>query len=230
MISIVIPMYNEEESIERMVRDTDSVLRRYPEYEILVMNDMSDDGSLRICERLQGELKNLRVFTNPRRSGKTLSVIRGFNLSRGDVVGFIDADYQYDPKDIPKVVESVMDGYDIATGARTAREDPLKRILFSKGFNAFNRLMFGIRARDINCGLKAFRKESFMRIRLRYVNAKWFIDTEILARAIRLGLRVTETQISHHPRKSGRSKINLFGIVYETVTHGFLLKLELLAQ
>ena len=100
----------------------------------------------------------------------------------------------------------------------------------SKGFNVFNNIMFGIKIQDINCGLKAFKKEILNQVQLEYLDAKWFIDTELLAKAYRQKLNMTEIPIRHHARTEGDSKVVALKLAYETITYGILLKLKFLMK
>jgi glycosyltransferase involved in cell wall biosynthesis len=230
-ISLVIPAFNEEKTIERIIRDSDSVFRKnFRDYEIIVIDDSSTDRTKEICENLGNQLEKLALHTNEKRSGKTAAVTNGFRLSKSDVISFIDADYQYSPKDIPRLFKKLNEGYDICSGKRTERKDSLKRHVLSNGFNLFNRYMFGIRIDDVNCGLKMFRREVLDKVRLKYLKARWFIDTEMLARAQRMGFRITQIPIEHRHREEGSSKINIYKILIETFTYAFRLKARFIIE
>ena len=125
-------------------------------------------------------------------------------------------------------IEEIENGYDICSGNRRNRHDSIKRKLLSRGFNLFNRKMFGIKVNDVNCGLKAFKKGVMNKINLKHTNAPWFIDTETLAKAYRKKMKIKEIDISHYNRKTGKSKISPLSVVTETVYHGILLKTEFL--
>ncbi len=233
-LSIIIPAYNEERSIKRIIQNTHKILLDFfdkpEEFEIVVMNDGSKDNTLTYCEESQKEIKNLSIFSNPINFGKTLNLIRGFDIAKGDYVGFIDADYQYDPIDIPKLFEKTKEGYDIVCGNRSLRKDSIYRKFLSFGFNSFNRYFFGIKVHDVNCGLKIIKKTSLPKIQIKYLRAKWFIDTEFLVRAYEKKLKITELPINHYDRLEGVSKVSGVKLALETVFYGVMLKTELLIQ
>ena len=160
--------------------------------------------------------------------GKTRTMINSFRIAKGDIVSFIDADYQYDPKDLVKLMEKVRQGNDICIGNRRKRQDSLYRKFMSWGFNTFDKLMFGIEVKDVNCGLKAFKKEPFKKIRLKFLTTRWFIDTELLARYYRNKSRVAEIGISHYERKNSVSKVSAVYLALETLVYGIFLKLDMI--
>jgi glycosyltransferase involved in cell wall biosynthesis len=230
MVSLIIPAYNEERTIERMVKECDKVLKHYyKSFEILLMDDCSTDRTLQICKSLERSMPSLRVHSNKENFGKTKTVMQGLRLVHSDIMAFIDADYQYSPDDLPRVIDKVLrEGYDLCSGKRGTRQDSLKRKIASSGFNLFNKVMFGITLTDINCGLKAMKKSIFDLIEVRYLDARWFIDTEILAQASAKGLRVTEIGIHHMPRQEGDSKVSVIDLATETMWYGARMKMRLL--
>ena len=230
-IAVIIPVYNEEKSIERVIRDADRHFsKHYDHYDILVVNDASTDSTLKILNSLKKEIKHLKVYTNNKNMGKTQTVMRGFALTNAEIISFIDADYQYDPKDLITVIGKVEEGYDICSGKRKNRHDTIYRKILSKGFNFFNRTMFGIKLSDVNCGLKAFKRGTMDKIKLKYLKAPWFIDTETLAKAYKQHLKITEVDISHYHRTTGKSKIKTYALVTETLFYGLLLKRDLMRK
>ena len=170
----------------------------------------------------------MKIIRNKKNIGKTKTIIRGFELARGKIVSFIDADYQYDPRSLVPLIEKIQEGYELCVGNRRKRSDSLYRKFMSLGFNTFDRLMFGIKVQDVNCGLKAIRKSSFRNIKLKYLNTGWFIDTELLARYYKKDGKVTEVDIPHYERKNSESKVSAFKLALETLVYGTLLKFEML--
>jgi len=231
-VSLIIPAYNEERTIEKITIDSKNILKKpYKQFEIIIMDDCSTDNTLQICKDLTKKIKNLRIFSNNKNIGKTKNLIKGFNVAKSDVIAFIDADYQYDPLDLPNIINKVIvDGYDISSGNRHNRDDPWHRKVASKAFNLFNRIMFNIKIEDVNCGLKAMRKDVLKRIRIEYFNAKWFVDTEMLAKAYRKKIRIIQTPIRHMPRKEGNSKVNIFSLGIETIFYGIMLKIKFILK
>src|SRR3989344_1512759 len=228
-VSVIIPAYNEEKSIGRIIKDVDQIFSdNYKNYEIIIVDDASTDNTLKICDGLKKNYEKVRVYSNAKNLGKTKTVLKGFRLTDADIISFIDADYQYDPKDLVNVIAGVKSGLDICSGNRKKRHDALYRKILSIGFNLFNRIMFNIRIKDVNCGLKAFKKGVMDKINLKYVNAPWFIDTEVLTRAYNQKMKVGQVDIRHYHRETGKSKINTLSIVTETIYHGVLLKFDMI--
>lgn len=227
MISVIIPAYNEQSVIHLLVTDTLAVMSNYTKlFEVLVIDDGSSDKTFE--EVLKIKNKNLQIIRNPENIGKTKTILKGFAIAKGSIVSFIDADYQYDPRDLPRLIETVRLGADLCVGYRRRRQDPLYRKFMSWGFNTFDRLLLGIKSRDVNCGLKAFRAQSFKVITLRYLSTKWFIDTEILARYYHHHYKVEEIPVQHYKRGSDASKVNCLKLALETFIYGILLKLNLI--
>lgn len=226
-VSVIIPAYNEEANVKRLVRDAIKSVSSYAKkYEIIVVDDGSADNTFKEVSSIKNN--NLKIIQNRKNLGKTLTMVKCFKIAKGDIVSFIDADYQYDPKDLVKLIEKVRQGNDICIGNRRKRQDSLYRKFMSWGFNTFDKLMFGIEVRDVNCGLKAFRKDSFRKIKLKYLTTRWFIDTELLARYYRNKSRVAEVEISHYERKNSISKVSAVYLALETVIYGIFLKLDMI--
>ncbi len=230
-ISVVIPAYNEQDTIVDIITEIDSIFKKlYDDYEIIVVNDKSIDNTLNITEELSKKIKTLKIISNEKNLGKTKTVIKAFNTINTDILSFIDADYQYSPKDLPSIIQKVIDGYDICSGNRKNRMDSIYRKIASRSFNLFNRLVFNIQLDDVNCGLKAMRKDIFNKITIDYLNARWFIDTELLAKANHNNFKITQIDIDHSHRKKGSSKVNIMKLAVETIAYAILLKYKLLTK
>jgi dolichol-phosphate mannosyltransferase len=226
-IAVIIPAYNEEKTIARIIKDTNEIFNsNYTNYEIIIINDCSTDKTLELCEEQKKLIKNLKIYSHKKNIGKTKTIMEGLKLTPANILSFIDSDYQYDPRDLPKVISKVIEGYDICSGKRAYRKDSFYRLFMSRSFNTFNRLMFGIKLSDINCGLKAFKRSIFDKIRIEYPNAKWFVDTELLGKAYKEKKRICQVNINHYPRKEGNSKVNCIKLAAETIFYGCLLKLK----
>ena len=226
-VSVIVPAYNEEANVKRLVKETLKIISSYAKkYEVIVVDDGSTDNTLKEVSSIKN--KNLKIIKNKKNMGKTKTMVHSFNIAKGDIVSFIDADYQYHPKNLVKLIEKVMEGYDICVGNRKKRQDSLYRKFMSRGFNTFDRVMFGIVVKDVNCGLKAFRKDSFKKIKLKYLTTRWFIDTELLARYCRNKSRVAEVEIAHYGRKNSVSKVSAIYLALETLIYGIFLKLDMI--
>jgi len=224
-ISIVIPAYNEEKNIERLLRDVYTVFRKNKySGDIVVVNDCSTDKTLEICTKLKKEIKNLKIVTHGKRSGKTAAVLSGLKIVKTKYMIMIDADYQYDPKDIPKIAKKLND-YKLVSGRRIERKDPFRRLFFSYFFNLIIKKLFGIKIHDINCGLKGYLTDMLRNIEFKF--SGFFIDTELLAKIHKKGIDVTEVKIRHYHRKHNASKINCIKLGIDTSINAIKLKFML---
>jgi len=229
MISIIIPAYNEEGTIERIINDVDTLCKQnFKKYELLICDDFSTDKTFSLAKTISKKKQTIRVYSNNKNIGKFQTILKGLKLSKGDICAFMDSDYQYLPRDLIRVINKVQKGCDLCTGKRKERKDSFKRTLFSKFFQIYNRIFFGIKVDDVNCGLKAFKKSIFSDVKLKYTNTKWFMDTELIARSYNKNKKVCEIEVTHNYREKGSSKINLLTIISETIIYGFRLKSDLL--
>ncbi|MGH2570619.1 MAG: glycosyltransferase family 2 protein [bacterium] len=205
-ISVVLPAYNEEENIERQVRAVDDVLRtlRFDAYEILVVDDGSSDRTRAICEALAAGAPKLRLIVHEVNRGYAQALRSGFTTAKMPLVFYTDSDNQFDVRELKNLLAAI-DDYDIVCGFRIYRYDPVSRLVLSWGYNLIVRVLFRIRVRDVDCAFKLFRREIFDRIHIE--SRKFFVDTEILAKASKLGLRMTEIGVRHLPRTAGQSTV-----------------------
>jgi glycosyltransferase involved in cell wall biosynthesis len=212
-ISVVLPAYNEEENIERQTRSVDAVLRDlcFDDYEILVIDDGSRDRTREIAAALQSELPKLVVHSHGQNRGYAQALRTGFTSARMPLVFYTDADNQFDVREVKNLLASI-DDYDIVCGFRIYRFDPLSRLVLSWGYNLLVRILFRIRVRDVDCAFKLFRREIFDRIHIEL--KKFFVDTEVLAKATKLKLRITEIGVRHFPRTAGQSTVRPSHIVH----------------
>ncbi len=220
-ISIVIPVYNEEESLPHLYRALNEVLQRLPyRYEIIFVDDGSRDRSLKILEELHREDPRVVVVSFRRNFGQTAALSAGFHYATGDVVITMDADLQNDPADIPKLLDKAKH-YDIVSGWRKKRKDPfLTRRLPSMVANYLISLVTGVKLHDYGCTLKAYRKEVIKNIKL-YGEMHRFIP----AIASWVGATVCEVETTHHPRRFGTSKYGLsrtIRVLLDLITVKFL--------
>lgn len=229
-ITIVIPAYNEEESLQDVVTSVESVMKtRYTKnYTIIILDDASTDKTNIIAQDLAKKYHLIVVIRNDKNYGKNQSLVHAFESIKSGIICFIDADKQYFAEDIPLLIEKIKNGADIACGRRARRKDSIYRKIMSFSFNRFNRIMFSIKIHDINCGMKAFEYEKFIMCQPQYNQARWFFDTELLARAYRKKLKIEEVLISHRDRPFGRSKVNCILLALETIFYAIILKTSFL--
>jgi glycosyltransferase involved in cell wall biosynthesis len=201
VISVVVPLFNEEHSLETLYREIAGALESQYDFEVIFVDDGSTDGSLSVLERLHAESTNVVVIHLRRNFGKAAALQAGFLEARGDVVVTIDADLQDDPAEIPRLLAKLDEGFDLVSGWKTRRNDPLTRRLFSRIFNWSTAVVSGVRLHDVNCGLKAYRAEVLQGMRL-YGELHRFIPVLASYR----GFRVAEIPVNHRPRPHGRSR------------------------
>ncbi len=204
MFSIVIPIYNEEDNIIKL---SDSILESLSglNYEVLFINDGSIDNSKNIIEKITQKYLNFHIINLRRNYGQTAAMQAGFDHSNGDIVIPMDGDMQNDPRDIPKLIEKINEGYDVVSGWRKDRLDKkLTRILPSKIANYLISKISGLYLHDYGCTLKAYKKVVLNDIKL-YGEMHRFIPIY----AAWEGAKVTEIPVRHHARTAGKTKYGL---------------------
>lgn len=214
-ISIVIPVYNEEESLTPLMEWVARVMKEHGfSYEVIFVDDGSTDSSWEVITRLKGEYAAIRGIRFRRNYGKSPALYCGFDAAQGEVVITMDADLQDSPDEIPELYRMVTEeGYDLVSGWKQKRYDPLGKTLPSKFFNFTARLTSGIRLHDFNCGLKAYRKKVVKSIEV-YGEMHRFIP--ILAKQAGFK-RIGEKVVQHRARQYGVSK---FG--WERMIKGYI--------
>ncbi|MEA3459344.1 MAG: glycosyltransferase family 2 protein [Chloroflexota bacterium] len=223
LISVVIPLYNEEENIELLYAQLKAALEGVGrEYEIIIVDDGSTDRSFDILKRLHEGEECLKVIRFRRNFGQTAAFSAGFDYASGDVVITMDADLQNDPADIPKLLKLIEEGYDVVSGWRLHRKDPfLTRRLPSMMANWLISNVTGVHLHDYGCSLKAYRREVIKNVHL-YGDLHRFIP----AIASWMGISVAEVPVHHRARRFGRSKYSLsrtFRVLLDILTVRFLL-------
>jgi glycosyltransferase involved in cell wall biosynthesis len=205
-LSFVLPAYNEEDNIEQAVR---AVVRAaegidLADYEVVVVNDGSSDRTAEILERLKAESPRIRPIHHPANLGYADALRTGFTSARMPYVFYTDSDLQFDVREVKNLLPAIED-YDIVCGFRIYRYDPLTRLFLAWAYNLLARTIFRLRVRDIDCAFKLFRREVFDAIQIR--SKKFFVDTEVLAKARRHGFKMTEIGVRHYPRAGGKSTV-----------------------
>ncbi len=221
VVSIVIPLYNEEGNVKPLYSSLKDVMGSVGKpYEIIFVDDGSDDGTLKLLEDIQKQDESVVVLSFRRNFGQTAALVAGFDHSRGDIIVTMDGDLQNDPGDIPGLLE-MLDEYDVVSGWRVNRKDPfLKRRLPSMIANWIISLVTGLKLHDYGCTLKAYRREIIENVRL-YGEMHRFIP--VVAKWA--GARVGEIKTVHHPRRFGRSKYGMYRtvkVVLDLITIRFL--------
>ncbi|MBE6218998.1 MAG: glycosyltransferase family 2 protein [Rikenellaceae bacterium] len=214
-ISVVVPLYNEAESLPELVAWIDRVVQENSlSYEIIMVDDGSSDSSWAVIEELRKQNEAIRAISFMRNYGKSAALYCGFEMAQGEVVFTMDADLQDSPDEIPEMRRMILEeGYDLVSGWKRKRYDPIGKRWPSKFFNLTARIMSGIRLHDFNCGLKAYRRKVVKAVEV-YGEMHRYIP--ILAKNAGFK-RIGEKVVEHHERKYGHSK---FGI--ERMVKGYL--------
>ncbi len=201
-ISIVVPLFNEEESITELHQKLKRALSKIEgTYEIIFVDDGSRDDSFQILKDLYENDKNVKIIQFQRNFGKSAALDAGFQFSKGKIVITMDADLQDEPEELPMFIEKINEGYDLISGWRVKRKDRLSKRFSSIMFNRVTSLLTGTKIHDINCGFKAYRREVIDNISV-YGELHRFIPVLVRWQGFRLG----EIVVAHHPRKYGKTK------------------------
>ena len=224
MISVIIPIYNEEENIQKLIRQLVDVLKKLsPNYEIIAIDDGSTDNSLKVLKTLIKKISTLRIISFKINQGQTAAIMAGIDHSCGKIIIPIDADLQNDPHDINKLYKRINDGFDVVSGWRKNRKDSFfSRVILSKIANLIISFISGVKLHDYGCTLKAYKKDVFKEIKL-YGEMHRFIP--IYAKW--QGAKVTEVIVNHFPRVHGESKYGLsriFKVILDIFVVTFLNK------
>jgi dolichol-phosphate mannosyltransferase len=206
-LSLVIPAYNEVAGIGLALAEADTALARLGRpYEILVVDDGSTDGTADAIRRSQETSNAIRLLRHPRNLGYGAALRTGFESAGHPLIGFTDADRQFDLADLTLLLEQV-ERHAIVVGYRIDRQDPWRRRFLSWGYNRLVWTLLGTGVRDCDCALKVFRRDAILQLLPESTN--FFVNTEMLARARRLNLAVAEVGVRHRPRCFGASKVSL---------------------
>jgi glycosyltransferase involved in cell wall biosynthesis len=201
-LSIVVPLFNEEESVEKLVAKIHEAASRFEfTYEIILVDDGSTDGTWKIIDRLKETLPHLRGIKFRRNYGQTSAMVAGFEHSLGETIVTMDGDLQNDPADIPMLLDKMKEGFDIVSGWRKNRKDHWSRVFPSRVANWIISVTTGVRLHDYGCSLKAYRSECVKSIKA-YGEMHRFFPVLVSM----TGARITEVTVNHHARKFGKSK------------------------
>ncbi|MCK9330296.1 MAG: glycosyltransferase family 2 protein [Candidatus Cloacimonetes bacterium] len=210
-ISFVIPVFNEAESLQILYQEIIENIVNY-DYEIIFIDDGSIDNSFEVLNNLAHTDNNLKIIKFRRNFGKSAALYFGFQYCTGDIVFTMDADLQDNPQEIPTFIEKINLGWDLVTGWKKKRKDPISKTLPSKFFNFITSKTFNLKLHDYNCGFKAYKREVINELDI-YGEMHRYIP----ALAIAKGFSVTEIEVNHRERRFGKSK---FG--FERYLRGFL--------
>jgi len=209
MISYIIPVFDEEESLEAFYKELKNVADSLSQlYEIIFIDDGSRDKTLEHLLDLEKKDNKVGVFSFRRNHGKAEALTFGFQKAKGDLIITLDADLQDKPTEIKKLLDKQKEGFDVVSGWRKKRKDSFAKIIFSKSFNFVARVLWGIKLHDYNCGLKIYTKDVAKELNL-YGGMHRFIP--LLASDA--GFRVTEVAVEHDVRRYGVSKYSAWKVL-----------------
>ena len=221
-ISVVIPVFNELESLPSLVEELKINLNNFKEWEVIFVDDGSSDKSNNWLFKLSNENDNFKLIQFFRNYGKSAALSEGFKNAKGDYIITMDADLQDDPAEIPNLINKLEEGWDLVSGWKKNRLDPLNKTIPSKLFNFVTRIVTGIKIHDFNCGLKGYRQSVIKSINI-YGGRHRYIP----ALAGQRKFRVTEIIVNHRERKFGKTKYGgsrIFHGFFDLITILFLNK------
>lgn len=222
-ISIVIPVFNEEESLPKLYNAIMSIVNKNEyQYELVFIDDGSRDLSVEVLKGIKKNDENIKIITLRKNFGKAVALQTGFQHVSGKYVITMDADLQDDPNEIPRMIEELEKGFDVVSGWKFNRLDPLEKRLPSKLFNKVTSILSGVKLHDFNCGFKAYRLEV-----VKSIDVYGELHRYIPVLAHRKGFRITEIKVNHLKREFGKSKYGferyLRGL-FDSLSTSFLLK------
>lgn len=213
MVSVVIPALNEAESLGELIDGIGAACDGTGRsWEVIVVDDGSTDGTMEVLRRRHEADERVRAVSFRGNFGKAAALTAGFKAARGGIIVTIDGDLQDDPAEIPRFIEKLDEGYDLVSGWKRVRRDPLTKTLPSRLFNRTTSLMTGVGLHDFNCGFKAYRRELIEDLEI-YGELHRYIPVLAAQKRYRIG----EIPVRHHPRRHGRSK---YGV--ERYLRGFI--------
>ena len=201
MISIVIPVFNEHESLHELCSEINKVINEYNDWEIIFIDDGSSDGSSEKIIDILSKDSKVKLIKFYRNFGKSAALAEGFKYANGDIIITMDADLQDDPAEIPSLISKINEGFDLVSGWKKIRHDPWNKTFPSKIFNFFTRLLTGVKIHDFNCGLKAYRSSVIKSIEIFGGRHRY-----IPAIAGQKNFTISEIIVNHRPRKFGFTK------------------------
>jgi glycosyltransferase involved in cell wall biosynthesis len=201
-ITVIIPLYNEEESLKELHQQLRSTLGRMNvRHELLFVDDGSTDRSFQVLRDLKRMDKHVKILRFRRNYGKSAALSVGFEKAQGNIVITMDADLQDDPSEIPALKRKLDEGFDLVSGWKKVRRDPITKTLPSRFFNFVTRVLTGIKIHDFNCGLKAYRRDVIKTVKV-YGELHRYIP--VLAHWE--GFRIGELPVQHRARRYGKTK------------------------
>lgn len=212
-LSFVIPIKDEEETIQKLSDEIIRICKRIKKsYEIIFVDDGSVDQSFRLIKRLSKKNRNIRGIKLRGNFGKSIALSAGFSKTNANIIFTLDGDLQDDPKEIPLFLKKLNEGYDLVSGWKKRRHDPISKTLPSKLGNSLTRFLTGVKIHDLNCGFKVYKKSVVQNLDL---HGELYKFIPIIAQ--KQNFKISEVEVEHHPRLFGKSKFgwerNLKGLL-----------------
>lgn len=226
-LSFFIPFWNEEENIKSVIDDVMSHIDAVAEkWELIIVNDGSSDGTLKIAQKITEKEKNVKVITHERNRGYGAALKSGLSAARYEIVGFMDGDGQFRFSDIEHFLDKI-DKADIVIGYRKRRFDqPFRHVLMNL-LKVWDLILFGFYFKDIDCGFKMFSKKALKKIMPLQAEGA-MITTEILAKAKKTDLKILQTEVSHCSRKFGNQSGGNIRVILRAIRESFMIREEIL--
>ncbi|MDP8233391.1 MAG: glycosyltransferase family 2 protein [Candidatus Saelkia tenebricola] len=217
-VSVVIPLYNEQENINLLYSELKEVLDGIDaEYEILFINDGSEDESLALLRSINSNDSQVKLISFQKNYGQSAALKAGFERSLGEVIVTMDADLQNDPHDIPKLMSCINQGYDLVSGWRKKRVDSLKKRISSKIANRVRNSIIRDNINDTGCMLKAYRKDAIKGLEI-YSGMHRFLPVLLKMR----GAKVVEIEVNHRARRFGKTKYGIKNRLWKSLIDTFI--------
>ena len=215
-LSVFFPLYNEEGNIRVTVKKSVDVLQKLRlEYEIILVNDGSSDGTREVIDRLSKQNKKIRAIHHPKNLGYGEALKSGFYNAKYDTIVYTDGDGQFDFSEVKLFLEKIED-YDLLIGYRIKRQDPFFRILFKKGWRLSLFVMYGLTLKDVDCGFKMVKKEVLQKIPHLQSQRGAMINAELVIKAKKNGFKVGQIGVNHYPRLSGKPTGASFKVIFRS--------------
>lgn len=225
-LSVFFPCYNEKDSVRTLTEKTLSVVAKIcSDYEIILVDDGSSDGTSELADQLAEEYPAVRVVHHPQNKGYGAALQSGFRAATKEYVFYTDGDGQFDTAELPKLLPLIQK-YDIVSAYRIRRQDNMARKINAFCWTTLVCFLFHLRLRDIDCAFKLYKRDIFDHIEMHSNGA--LIDTEILARAQRKGYTITQIGVQHYPRLAGKSSGANIKVILRAFKELFQLRKEIL--
>ena len=221
-ISAFFPVYNDWGTIPTMVLLAEKVLKKYAEdYEIILVNDGSNELTVRVLESLKPKIENLKIINHEQNRGYGGAIKSGIYNSKYELIFYTDGDGQYNPLELESLILAMRDDIDIVNGYKIARNDPLYRKIIGRLYYYFTKMLFNFKIKDVDCDFRLMRRALFENLMLRYNSG--VVCVEMISKLTMRGAKFAEVPVNHYYRLSGKSQFFNFKRIFNTGIH--LLKL-----